>query len=114
MSETRRTSDQSTSAKAKIKKWFPTTARKESQESIKDEEKPEQGVASKKSTETEVHTPSTSSSVQATSVEAENPSAHIKFLTEPNQPLNFKFSAQTFGNQNFKRSFQSSWFDKFK
>ena len=32
--------------------------------------------------------------VQATSVEAENPSAHIKFLTEPNQPQNFKFPAQ--------------------
>ena len=79
-------------------KWFPTKARKESQESIKDEEKPEQGVVNEKSTETEVHTLSTSSSVQATSIEAENPGAHTKFLTEPNQPQNFKFPARTFGN----------------
>ena len=67
----KRTSDQSTSAKEKITKWFPTKARKESQESIKDEKKSEQGVVNEKSTETEVHTPSTSSSVRATSVEAE-------------------------------------------
>ena len=110
----KRTSDQSTSVKAKITKWLPAKARKESQESIKDEEKPEQGVVNEKSTETEVHAPSASSSVLATSVEAENPSAHIKFLTEPNQPQNFKFPARTFGNQNFKRSFQSSWSDKFE
>ena len=102
----KRTSDRST-------KWFPTKARKESHENIKDEEKPEQGVVSEKSTESEVHIPSTSSSVQATSVEAENPSPHIKFLTEPNQPENFKSPARTFENQTFKRSFQS-WFDKFK
>ena len=110
----KRTSNQSTSVKAKITKWFPTKARKKSQESIKDEEKPEQGVVNEKGTETEVHAPSTSSSVQATSIEAENRSAHIKFLTEPNKPQNFKFPARTLGNQNFKRSFQSSWFDKFK
>ena len=89
-------------------------SKKESQESIKDEEKPEQGVVNEKSTETEVHAPSSSSSVQATSDEAENPSAYIKILTEQNQSQNFKFPAQTFGNQNFQRSFHSSWFDKFK
>ena len=86
----------------------------ESQESTKYEEKSEQEVVSEKSTETEVHTPSTSSSLQATSVEEENPSVYVKFLTELNQPQNFKFPARTFGNQNVKWSFQSSWFDKFK
>ena len=67
----KRASDQSTSAKAKITKWLiPRKARKESRESIKDEEKPEQRVVSEKITETKVHTPSTSSSVQVTSIEA--------------------------------------------
>ena len=50
------TSDQSTTAKAKITKLFPTKARKESQESIKDEEKLEQGVVNERSTETEKYT----------------------------------------------------------
>ena len=98
----KRISDQSTSAKAKITKWFSTKARKESQESIKNEEKPEQRVVNENSAETEIHTPSASSSVQATIVEAENQSAYIKFLTEPNQPQNFKFPPRTFGNQNSK------------
>ena len=49
------------------------------------------------------------------SIESENSiGKRIQFLTEPNQPRNFKFPARTFGKQNFKRSFQPAWFDKFK
>ena len=40
-------------------------SKNKSQESITDQDKPEQEDVSEKSTETEVHTPSTSSSVQA-------------------------------------------------
>ena len=66
-------------------KWFPTKARKESQESIKGKEKPDQGVVSEKCTEIEVHTSSASSCVQATNVEFENPSCpyHVFDRTEP-------------------------------
>ena len=62
-------------------------SKKKSQESIKDEKSLSKEVLTKRA-----HSLSTSSYVQATIVEAENPSAHIKFLTDPNQPQNFKFS----------------------
>eukprot|EP00112_Aurelia_sp_Birch-Aquarium-sp1_P015994 Seg3588.3 transcript_id=Seg3588.3/GoldUCD/mRNA.D3Y31 product="Zinc finger MYM-type protein 1" protein_id=Seg3588.3/GoldUCD/D3Y31 len=109
----KRTSGRSTPAEAKITKWFTTKTRNEPQEN-QDEEKPEQVVVSEKITEIAAPTPSTSSSKQTSSVVAENPSANIKLLTEPSQPRNLKFPARSFGKQNFKRSFQPSWFDKFK
>ena len=35
--------------------------------------------------------------------------------TQPNQPRNITFPQRSFGNNNIlKRSFQSTWFDKFK
>ena len=109
----KRTSDRLTPAEGKITKWLTTKARNEPQES-KDEEKPVGAHVSEMITEIEEPTPSASLSKQTTKAIAESPSAKVKLLTEPIQPRNLKFPARSFGKQNFKRSFQSSWFDKFK
>ena len=109
----KRMSDQLIPAEAKITRWFTTKARNEPHESIK-EGKPKETVVNEKATEIVVPNPSTSMLKQTTTVVAENPGASIKLLTEPNQPRNLKFPARSFGKQNFKRSFQPSWFDKFK
>ena len=82
----KRTSDRSTLAEAKITKWFTTKARNEPQES-KDEEKPEGGAVSEMITETEEPIPSASVSKQTTNTLAESPNANIKLPTEPNQNI---------------------------
>lgn len=82
--------------------------------SLSSKEKTEQEFVNEKIIEIEVLTPSTSVSKQMTSAVAESASAIIKLLTETNQPQDLKFSTRSFGKQNFKRSFQALWFDKFK
>ena len=82
----KRTSDRSTLAEAKIKQWLATKARNEPRER-KDDEKPEGGAVSEVITEMEQPTPSASVSKQTTNALAENPNANIKLTTEPNQNI---------------------------
>ena len=96
-----------TSAEAKITKWFTTKARNKLQES-KDKGKVEGGAVSEMITEIEEPTPSASVSKQTTNTMAESPCTKIKLVTEPHQPRNLKFPAQSFGKRNFRKSFQSS------
>ena len=54
------------------------------------------------------------SMLPTSSTHAEQSSAMTKtiFCNQPNQPRNYKFPRQKFGN--FERAFQSKWFDQFK
>ena len=79
----KRRSDRSTLAEAKITKWFTTKARSEPQKR-KDVEKPEGGAGSGMISEIEEPTPSASVSKQTTNALAESLNANIKLPTEPN------------------------------
>ena len=112
---------------AKITKWFTTQAKNDQPQESTNKDCSAQESVCTETIDNEVTSPFPSQgaindkaatppscSEQKTVAELHNARAKLKLLTEPNQPRKHAFPSRTFGKQDYQRSFQASWFEKFK